>query len=53
MYYIVMNDVNKGNYEALAGEYEEQQIVLADERRISAYGNDEEVEFTPPDGREW
>jgi hypothetical protein len=26
-----MNDVNKGNYEALAGEYEEQQTVLADE----------------------
>ena len=26
-----MNDINKGNYEALAGEYEEQQTVLADE----------------------
>ena len=31
VYYIVMNDINKGNYEALAGEYEEQQTVLADE----------------------
>jgi hypothetical protein len=26
-----MNDINKGNYEALTGEYEDQQTVLADE----------------------
>ena len=36
MYYIVMNDINKGNYEALAGEYEEQQTVLREEQELKA-----------------
>jgi len=31
-----MNDINKGNYEALAGEYEEQQTVLREEQELKA-----------------
>ena len=31
MYNVYMNELNKSTYEALAGEYEEQQTVLADE----------------------
>ena len=37
MYNAIMNELNKSTYEALAGEYEEQQEVLRNENLVAPY----------------
>ena len=49
MYNAIMNVLNKSTYEALAGEYEEQQIVLADESADKEMMEDMELLYNDPE----
>tara|TARA_R100001230_G_C5578677_1_gene98245 strand:- start:32 stop:232 length:201 start_codon:yes stop_codon:yes gene_type:complete len=49
MYNAIMNELNKSTYEALAGEYEEQQIVLADESADKEMMEDMELLYNDPE----
>jgi len=49
MYNAIMNELNKSTYEALVGEYEEQQIVLADESADKEMMEDMELLYNDPE----
>ena len=49
MYNAIMNELNKSTYEALVGEYEEQQIVLADEAADKEMMEDMELLYNDPE----